>query len=129
MSINSEMVRCPSLHITVISPRPQLQHELNSELKAVPKAHQQRNTPQRISVSMKCQHACLPLNQHLVLESLGYFTETIIKENYSIVGATSHPQLVPAVYKCYEALGAGIPSNRVFSMYLMLLHIYCTCPT
>lgn len=72
-------------------PRPQLQYELNSELKAVPKAHQQRNILQRISVSMKCQHACLSLNQHLVLESLGYFTETITKKNYSIVGATSHP--------------------------------------
>lgn len=99
-------------------PRPQPQYELNSELKAVPKAHQQRNILQRISVSMTCQHACVSLNQHLVLESLGYFTETITKENYSIVGATSHPQLVSAVYKCYKVLAVGIPSHRAFQSIL-----------
>lgn len=44
---------------------------------------------------MKCQHACLPMNQNLVLESLGYSTETISKENCStsLAGAYSLPVL------------------------------------
>lgn len=34
---------------------------------------------------------------------------------------------MPGAYKGYMALGADIPSNRVSSMYVMLLHICCTC--
>lgn len=36
---------------------------------------------------------------------------------------------MPGAYKGYMALGIDIPSNRVSSMYLMLLHICCACPT
>lgn len=88
-------------------PSPPLQHELNSERKPVPKAHQQRNILQRISVSNNLKMpACLSTFEAAFCTwviKLSHRSNT--KEDYSIPG-TKSTSLV-CVYSLQGLHGTG----------------------